>query len=90
MECLPSGLMIRDNLLCFVLAKCFSLSGRQAWIGAFLVVDHFPCAFALDPAGFSMAFATRRMLTGGCFSPPFFVGFTGEPNRAAQRCSQRL
>jgi hypothetical protein len=20
----------------------FSLSGRQAWIGAFLVVDHFP------------------------------------------------
>ena len=39
-------IMVRDGLLCFVPPKSFSLSGRQPWIGAFLVVDHFPFAFS--------------------------------------------
>jgi uncharacterized membrane protein len=43
-------------------AKGFSLSRRQAWIGAFLVVAHFLFAFSLNPAGFSSAFAA----SGAC------------------------
>jgi hypothetical protein len=57
MECLLSGFMVRDGLLCFAFPKGFSLSRRQAWIGAFLVVAHFLFAFSLNPAGFSSAFA---------------------------------
>jgi hypothetical protein len=37
----------------------FSFSGRETGISAFLVVDHFPFAFSLNPAGFSLAFAAR-------------------------------
>jgi hypothetical protein len=59
MERLLSGFMVRDGFLCLMPPESFSLSGRQAWISAFLVVDHFPCAFTLSPAGFSLAFAGR-------------------------------
>jgi hypothetical protein len=59
MERLPSGFTVRDGFSGLMSPESFSLSGGQAWIGAFLVVDHFPCAFTLDPAGFSLAFAGR-------------------------------
>jgi hypothetical protein len=66
----------------------FSLSGRQAWIVAFLVVDHLPFAFSFNPADFS----ARRMLTGEPFNPMCFAtaGIASEPNRAPHRCSKRL
>jgi hypothetical protein len=47
----------RDGLLCFVPPESFPLSSREAGIGAFLVVDHFPFTFSVNPAGFSLAFA---------------------------------
>jgi hypothetical protein len=59
MECFLSGFMVREGLLRFASPKRFSLSRRQAWIGAFLVVAHFLYAFSLNPAGFSLAFAAR-------------------------------
>jgi hypothetical protein len=59
MECLLSGFMVRDGLLCFVPPKSFSLSGRQTEISAFLVVDHFPFAVGLNPEDVSFAFSWR-------------------------------
>jgi hypothetical protein len=45
-------------------SQSFSLSRRETGISAFLVVDHFPFAFSLKPAGFSLAFvALGAMLT---------------------------
>jgi hypothetical protein len=44
-----------------------------------------------NPAGFSLAFATRRAtLTGEPFDPFFDTSGISEPNRAAHRCSKRL
>lgn len=41
--------MIRERLLCFTPSKVFSLSRRQAWIGAFLFAAHFLFAFSPGP-----------------------------------------
>jgi hypothetical protein len=54
---LLSLFVVGDRLLSITASQSFSLSGRQAGTGAFLVIDHFPFAFSLNPAGFSLAFA---------------------------------
>jgi hypothetical protein len=51
--------VVGDRLFCFAASQSFPLSGRETGISAFLVVDHFPFAFSLNPAGFSLDFAAR-------------------------------
>jgi hypothetical protein len=56
--------VVSDCLFCFAASQSFPLSGRETGISALLVVDHFPFALNLNPAGFSLAFAARgAMLT---------------------------
>jgi hypothetical protein len=54
---LLSLFVVGDRLLSLTASESFSLSSRRAGTGAFLVVDHFPFAFSLNPAGFSLVFA---------------------------------
>jgi hypothetical protein len=49
--------MVGDRFFCLAASQSFSLSRRETGTSAFLVVDHFPFAFSLSPAGFSSAFA---------------------------------
>jgi hypothetical protein len=56
MECLLSGFMVRDGLLCFVPPKSFSLSGRQAWIVLYLssLISSSPSAPVPQALAFSI------------------------------------
>jgi hypothetical protein len=80
MECLLRRFMIRDSLLCFASPKRFSLSRRQAWICAFLFLDH--CSWPhTQPGGFFFGVCrAQRMSTGEPFDPTFFgaAGLTSE------------
>jgi hypothetical protein len=43
---------VGDCLSCFTVSQSFSLSGRETWVGAFLIVDHFPSPSASTRRGF--------------------------------------
>ena len=47
MECCLGFFMVGDRLLRLPHSESFSLSSRQARIGAFLVVGHFPFVFGI-------------------------------------------
>jgi hypothetical protein len=59
LERLLGFFMVGHRLLRLAGSEFLSLSCRQTKISAFLVVDHFPFAFSLNPAGFSFAFSGR-------------------------------
>ena len=63
--------MVRDGLLCFVCPKRFSLSGRQAWIGAFLDVDQFPSASLTTRQVFLWLLPRAARVDGGAFRSDF-------------------
>jgi hypothetical protein len=86
-ECLLGGFMIRDGLLCFAPPKRFSLSRRQAWIGDFLIVYHFPWPYT-QPGGFFFEFAGRSAywlasLSVSSARPELPANRTEQPNAAS-------